>query len=129
MSTRITLRPHTVINAQSMGTSLTSDVTVLQGLTKGNYQVVWSAGSTPVGTIALQFSDDYSINNGVVNNAGTWTTATFSLAGVPVSSAPVSGNTGNGMIEFTTAAYASRLVYTRTSGSGTMSVTIVGKVS
>lgn len=130
MSSRTNLRPHTVINAQSMGASITSDITLLQSLTKGSYQVVWSDGSTPIGTIALQVSDNYSVDpSGAVLNAGTWTTATISVAGVPASSAPVSGNTGSGFIDFSTAAYATRIIYTRTSGSGTMSATVTGKVS
>lgn len=113
-----------------MGASITSDITLLQSLTKGSYQVVWSDGSTPIGTIALQVSDNYSVDpSGAVLNAGTWTTATISVAGVPASSAPVSGNTGSGFIDFSTAAYATRIIYTRTSGSGTMSATVTGKVS
>ena len=131
MSTRTTLRPQVVIAAGDMSAaSITSAPTILQSLTIPNYSVVWS-GTTPIGTLAVQASDDYALNpDGTVQNAGTWNTLPLSLAGSSVTSIPVTGNTGNGMIDiYGLGAYAIRLVYTKTSGTGTLTAKINGKVA
>lgn len=130
MSTRTSLRPHAVISAESMGASITSEVTILQSLTKLSYGVSWAAGSTPIGTLSIEVSNDYSLlPDGTVNNPGTWNTVTLSVNGVPASSVAVSGNTGNALLDGQSSAYAARLVYTRSSGGGTMSAYVVAKVS
>ncbi len=125
MASRPIFTPHSVITNGDMSTSLTSDVTIIQNLSMISYSCAWSAGSTPVGAITVQVSNDYSQNaDGSVRNAGTWNTVTLSTA------TNVSGNTGNGFIDIDAiAAFAIRLVYTRTSGSGTLNVIINGKVS
>lgn len=137
MSTRPQLSPYLVIpnalaspaNTGSMGASITSAPTIIQKVSMISYGLAWSAGSTPVGTASIQVSNDYALNAaGVVANAGTWTTINFNHGGSSVSSIAISGNTGNDMIEVSTGAYAIRLVYTRTSGSGTLAVTITAKV-
>ena len=130
MSTRTRFSPFPVIVNGNMASNITSAVTVLQSITKISYQFSWS-GTSPVGTIALQLSNDYSLlPNGSVNNAGTWTTATISVNGSPASSVAISGNTGNGVIDVSpTATYAARVVYTAASGSGTLNCTIMGKIS
>ena len=129
MSTRTNLRPQIVINAGSMAGNLTSSPTILQSLTRVAYSIVWS-GTSPVGTLSIQGSGDYSVDStGTVLNAGTWTTMTFYVNGAAATSAPVTGNTGNGIIDISTAVYAIRLVYTRASGTGTMTATINAKVS
>lgn len=131
MSTRTNLRPQPVITAGDMSqTTITSSPTVLQSLTRASYAVSWS-GLTPVGTLAVQVSNDYSLNpDGSTNNAGTWNTLTLELNGTFVTSIPVTGNTGNGFIDIDgTAAYAIRLVYTKGSGTGTLTATVMGKVS
>lgn len=131
MSTRTNLRPAIVISAGDMSaTSITSAVTVLQSITSVSYQASWT-GTSPVGTLAVQVSDDYLLNAvGVVINSGTWTTIYLNVNGTPASSIAVSGSTGNGFIDIEkTAAYAIRLVYTRTSGSGALTAVITGKVS
>lgn len=129
MSTRTTLRPQVVINAGDMSGNLTSAVTVLQSLTMANYSLSWS-GTAPVGTVAVQASNDYQANGSVVLNAGTWNTLPLDLAGASVTSIPLTGNTGNGMIDIDgLSAYAIRLVYTFTSGVGALTVIFTGKVS
>lgn len=129
MSTRTSLRPASVItNGNMASASITSAVTILQSLNKVSYMVNWS-GATPIGTLALQFSDDYSINpDGTVNNAGNWVTVWTSVNGVPASSIAISGNTGNAGFDAETGFYASRIVYTKTSGTGTLNATVAGKV-
>lgn len=89
-----------------------------------SYEVLWS-GTTPIGTVSVQVSNDYSqYADGSVNNPGNWTD-------LPLSSTPsVSGNTGTGFIDIdASAGYALRLVYNRTSGVGTLNVIVSGKVA
>lgn len=113
-----------------MAGNLTSSPTVLQSLTSGSYALSW-AGTSPVGTVSLQVSDDYSLDpNGLVNNPGTWNTAPLSSGGTTLTAIPVTGNTGNGYIDILgTGAYASRIIYTAGSGTGALTITVVGKVS
>ncbi len=133
MSSRPEFAPYKVINAASMGASITSTPTIIQKLSCPSYSYVWSSGSTPVGTIKVEISNDYKQNaDGTVRDAGTWTAIYFQLngGGVLVNSAPVSGNSGTGFIDVPiTGAYAIRTVYTRGSGSGTLNSTICAKVS
>lgn len=131
MSSRPQLDPFPVIGGTQanpvsgdMSASITSKVTIIQKLSMLSYEVVWS-GATPVGLISVQASNDYSQNaDGSVKNTGNWTD-------LPLSIAPaVSGNTGSGFIDIDShAGYALRLVYTRASGTGTMTVTATGKVA
>lgn len=126
MSTRFNFKPYVVIDAEAMSGSLTSTPTILDSCSRFSYSIIWSGGSTPVGTVSIQGSNDYALNpDGTVKNAGTWTTMTFSLAGAPVASAPISGNSGSGIIDvWETSVYAVRLIYTRASGNGTMTAII-----
>lgn len=89
-----------------------------------SYSVSWS-GTSPVGAVTIQVSNDYAQNvDGSVAVAGTWNTLTLSSA------TNVSGNTGNGFIDIDAiAAYAIRLIYTKTSGVGTFQAIINGKVA
>jgi hypothetical protein len=95
-----------------------------------SYGISWS-GTSPVGTISVQVSNDYSVGaNGKQSNAGTWNTITFNQNGSAVSSFAVSGNTGNGFLDIDQmGAYAIRLIYVATSGVGQLQVTYNGKVS
>jgi len=129
MSTRTTLRPFSVITNGSMAGNLTSTPTILQSLSMLSYALQWS-GTSPVGTVSVQVSNDYSLTPaGTVDNPGTWTTITLQVSGSAVTSIPVSGNTGTGFIDIeSTAAYAARLVYTAGTGTGTLNAVVVGKV-
>lgn len=113
-----------------MAGNLISLPTILQSLTKIAYALSWT-GSTPVGSASIQFSNDYSLNpNGTVNNTGTWTTAELSVNGAASTLVPVTGNTGTAFIDIdVTGAYASRLIYTAGSGTGSLNVIVNGKVS
>jgi hypothetical protein len=131
MSTRTNLRPTPVItNGDMSAASITSKATVLQSITKFSYEVRWT-GSSPVGTLAMQVSNSYSLNvDGSVGNAGTWIAVPLDINGSEVSSIPVSGNADNGFIDCEVqGGYAVRLVYTKVSGTGTLNATINGKVS
>lgn len=129
MSTRPVLKPQLVITAGGMAGNLTSAPTILNQLSGASYHVTWT-GTTPVGTLSVEFSNNYSLNaDGTVANAGTWPPATLQYLGQAVTSIPLSGNSGDAMIDLTqTSCWAVRLVYTRASGTGTMSATVMGKV-
>lgn len=122
MASRPIFTPHSVITSQSMGASVTSDITIIQNLSMVSYELNWSAGSTPVGLAEVQVSNTYSQNgDGTVKNAGSWTT---------IASSAVSGNSGTGFFDIDAiASYAIRLKYTRTSGSGTLNAVIAGKAT
>lgn len=130
MSIRPEIKPYPVILNGSMAGNITSSVTIIQKLSMISYGLSW-IGTTPVGTIQVQVSNDYSIDaTGETANAGTWNAITFSSAGLLVSSIPITGNTGNGFIDIDQiAAYAIRVVYTRTSGTGTLQCVLNAKVA
>lgn len=124
MASRPIITPFSVITNGDMSGNIISAVTVIQNLTMIGYDISW-AGSAPVGAMSVQVSNTYSQNaDGTVRDAGNWTTLTLS------SPAPVTGATGNGFIDIdATGAFAIRLVYTRTSGTGTMQAKLCAKVA
>lgn len=123
MSSRPQLNPHQVIINGDMSASITSEPTIIQKLSFVSYSVVFTG--TPTGTFSVEVSNDYKVNGeGVEINPGNWTAVT--LTGSPVAS----GSASNGFIDLDgISAYAVRLVYTRTSGSGTLNAVICGKVA
>lgn len=123
MSSRPQIKPYSVITNGSMSGNLTSAVTVIDNTTLVSYSYSWS-GSTPVGTITVEVSNDYALNeDGSLRTTGTWN----AISGI---SAAVSGNTGSGFINLSNqAGYAIRTKYTRSSGSGTLQAKVVAKVS
>lgn len=137
MSTRPQIRPQIVIpspqgspaNGNSMATNITSAPTVIDNLTAASYAYSWT-GTSPVGTISVQCSNDYALNpDSSVKNAGTWTTLTLNYQGSAVQSIPLTGNSGNGFIDLSPlGGYAIRTVYTATSGTGSLIVNFVSKV-
>ena len=124
MASRPIFSPYSVITNGDMSDDIISEVTIIQKLSMLSYSVSWS-GSSPVGSISIQVSNDYSKNvDGTVDNAGTWNTLPLS------DTTDISGNTGNGFIDIdASAGYALRLLYTSTSGTGEMQVIITGKVA
>jgi len=96
----------------------------------GSYALVWS-GTSPVGTVSIQGSNDFALNaEGGVAVAGTWNTLTVNYNGSAVTTIPVTGNTGNGIVDITaTGIYAIRLIYTAGSGTGNLTVTMNAKDS
>jgi hypothetical protein len=130
MSDRPLIAPTVVIAAGDMSANIISTPTILQRLSMVSYDVSWT-GSSPVGTLSVQVSNTYSQNgDGTVRNPGNWTTATLNYNGTQVTTIPVSGSTGNGFIDVdATGAYAMRLIYTFTSGTGTMTAVLASKVA
>lgn len=85
-----------------------------------SFQAVWT-GTSPVGTLDIQVSNDHQENGGVVVNAGTWT----SIYDAPQD---ITGNTGNMFLNVAaiSAAFV-RAVYTKTSGTGTLNLYFNGR--
>jgi hypothetical protein len=129
MSSRPKITKAVVINAGDMSGKITSAVTLLQDLSLVGYGMSWS-GISPVGSISVQVSNDYAIDgSGQVYNPGTWTTIVLNYNGGTVNSIPLTGNTGTGFINVAEiAAYAIRMVYTATSGTGTLNSNLTAKV-
>jgi len=129
MAYRPQLDPQVVVSDGDMSGDITSAVTIIQKISYLSYSYVW-AGTSPVGAVSVEVSNDYelSADGQTVINAGTWNTYPVALNGTFVTSIPVSGNTGNGYLEVNPAAYAIRTKYTFTSGTGTLNVTVTGKV-
>lgn len=130
MAFRPQISPMQVITNGAMTGNITSLVTLVPKISMFSYSYSWT-GSSPVGAVSVQFSNDYSIDSkGAVLNAGTWNTISFASSGSIVTSIAVSGNSGNGLIDiFQTGCYATRTIFTYTSGSGTLQAFINGKVS
>jgi hypothetical protein len=130
MSSRPILSPFQVITNGAMVGNLTSIVSVIQNLSMLSYAASWT-GATPVGTLSVQVSNDYSqYADGSVNNPGTWTTMILNVGGVPSPTVPVTGSPGTAFIDIDqTAAYAMRLIYTAGSGTGSLQAFLNGKVA
>lgn len=115
-----------VINAGDMSGSLTSAVSIIQFLPGISYDIAWTG--SPTGTFQVQVSNTYAANaDGTQKTAGNWTTLpTSSFSGTyPVPS----GSAGAGFIDVVgTEAYAVRILYTRTSGTGSLTVIPCAKV-
>lgn len=123
MSSRPAIKPFPVIVNGNMSGNITSSVTIIDNLSMISYSYVWT-GASPVGTVSVQVSNDYSKNAaGQVSNPGTWNT-------LPLSNVPaISGNSSNGAIDIdANAFYAIRTVYNFISGTGTLNVNVVCKV-
>ncbi len=113
------IRKAKVIDAVSMAASIISSPSSIQFLDNVCYQAVWSAGATPVGVLSVQVSVDYEPEK---NISGNWDTVIL-----PITPA-VSGNSGTYTIDLTQlAAPWCRLVYTRTSGTGTLNAFMSAK--
>lgn len=131
MSSRPFVKQFPVIVDGNMSGNITSSVSIVQMISLGAYTYSW-AGTSPVGAVQVEVSNDYK--PGVMDtdpvNAGTWTPIYFTLSGSSVvNSAPITGNTGTGVIEFSTGCYAVRTKYVFTSGVGTLQAVVNLKVS
>src|SRR5665213_2731719 len=98
MSTRSNTRPNPVIKNGDMSGSITSAPTVLQSQTIASYSYSWS-GTSPVGAVSIQVSNDYQINGNIVLNPGTWVTVPITSGGTMANSVALTGNSGEGYIE------------------------------
>lgn len=109
-----------------MAGTVYSSVSVITNITKLSYDISWVGGSgATAGTFQVQVSNTYKQNSaGVVQVTGNWNTLTLS------STPTVAAASGNGFIEIDVMpAYAVRLVYLPTGGSGTLNAAVAGKIS
>ncbi len=124
MARKQVLKNYTIIPATNIATdpTITSAVTAIAFMDNICIQFVWS-GTSPVGALDIQGSATYQQDElGNVIKAGTWTSIT--LSPTPA----VSGNTGSWLVDMNQLSFPYiRAVYTRGSGSGTLTATIAGK--
>jgi hypothetical protein len=130
MSSRPQFNPTPVITNGDMSSNITSLPTIIQKLSELSYDVSWT-GTSPVGTLTVQVSNTYAQNSaGQVSNPGNWTNLPLAGTTVVAGSVPIAVAPGNGFIDIDDmGGYAVRLVYTATSGTGTLNAVINGKVS
>lgn len=104
-----------------MAASVTSAAVNIQYLDNVGIQLVWTG--TPSGTFAVQFSLDFEKDSlGNILNAGTWTA--IDLDDVPTAS----GSAGNWYLDMNQISSPwIRIVYTRASGTGSLSAYVTGK--
>ncbi len=121
MASRPMLSPQQVIINGDMSGNVTSLVTVIQNTSKISYDISWTGA--PTGTFAVQVSNTYAQNaDGTVKTPGNWNSITLST--VPAAT----GTPDTAAIDVETSSfYAIRLVYTFTSGTGTLQATVAGK--
>lgn len=132
MARKNTLQSYKTINAGDMSTaSLTSTVTSIQYLDDIGVQFTWSG--SPVGTFAVQVSADFvrDDTNGQVMNTGHWVPIVLSYWNGTVFVTDTSLPTSVGSPIYVDLALLSapwiRVVYTKTSGTGTLTAVITGK--
>lgn len=123
MSDEARYGPYQVISDGDMSGNITSTVIIKVPIKNITYQVLWS-GSSPVGVISVETSNDYKQNlDGTVKVAGSWSTLPFAVSGAYTTAIDLTGSSGVGTIEISfNSAYSIRLKYTRTSGTGTLQV-------
>lgn len=126
MSSRPLLKPQSVFTNVVLSANRTSLVTNINMISIFSYTVFWTG--TPTGEFTVEVSNDYVPSpEGVLvapANAGHWVAIPLDTDVLAV------GDDGSAFIDVATigAAWA-RLLYTRTSGTGTVNATITGKVS
>jgi len=129
MSDRPLVKPNIlapIINAVSTAADITGTPTIIQRLPGISYDISWTG--TTNGTFSIEVSNTYVQNtDGTAGNAGNWT-ALPSSSFVGTIPAPA-GSPGTGFIDVLgTEAYAIRFKFTRTSGTGTLTVVPCAKV-
>lgn len=115
-----------IVNGVSMTGNVISPASIIQRIPGISYDISWTG--SPVGTFSVQVSNTYAQNaDGSISNPGLWNTlppAAF-IGTIP---APA-GTPDHGFIDVVgTEAYAVRLVYTATSGTGSLTVVACAKV-
>lgn len=121
-STKRNLKQYQVItNGDMSQSSLTSQVTNINQLDNVAYQLNWSG--SPVGSFQVQVSIDYNQDEfGNVTNAGHWTPLALSGGASTSGGSPIFINVSQ------IGAPWIRVVYTRTSGSGTLQAWVAAKM-
>ena len=119
-TTKKVIDPFKIIDAGSMAGNVSSTATNVRNMDMVTFFVEWT-GSAPVGTLSFQYVEKESINPALE----TWKTIDFGTNGTTI---PVSGNSGSHTVIFTVLPFVKmKVVYTATSGTGSLTITIVGK--
>lgn len=115
------LKPVVLYTAQSMAASFTSPPVEIRLQDNLGFQLKWSG--SPVGSFSVQISSTYSEDiNGNVMDLGAWVSLPLSPA-IAATGAPDDAYIDLNQMS---AMYV-RIVYTRTSGTGSFSCVAVGK--
>lgn len=115
------LKPVHIINTQSMASTITSAAVEVKNQDNVGFQMKWIG--TPTGTFAFQVSMDHlEDNEGNIVVAGNWIT----LPVTPAIAAVGSADTAYVDLNQLSAMYV-RIVYTASSGSGTLDAYIAAK--
>lgn len=111
MSRKSILEPYSIVSAGDMSADVTSPETSVKNLDQITYEIVWS-GTSPVGEIQVQ----------------TLVKDVWQAIALPTIS--VSGGTGNHLITINSASHFHKLrvKYIRTSGTGSLTINIIGAV-
>ena len=118
MSRKPVSHAYPVITAGDMGGSLTSAVTAVSYTDNVGYNVIWTG--TPTGSITVEAT--IALDADVTNGTATWNSLTLSPT---VSTGGAAGST---LISLNQLPYSHvRLKYTRSSGTGTLNVTVMTK--
>lgn len=121
MSRSNILTPFKIVNAVSMAASITSTITNTQYLDNVGIQGTFTGA--PTGAFSVQISADHAEDaNGNVTVTGNWVTLTLS----PAPTASGSGDSFYIDLNQLSAPWI-RLVYTRTSGTGSLTAYITAK--
>lgn len=133
MSRKNVLLPSKTITDGDMSqASLTSSITEIQYLDDVGVQLTWTG--SPVGTFAVQISADHKRYDPTnqVTAVGTWIPLVFTYWNGSIFVTDTSAPTSLGSPIYLDLALLSapfiRVVYTRTSGSGTLQCTVTGKM-
>lgn len=113
--------PPFLLATSELNSSFTTAVTTISMMDNICAQVIWSGASSPVGTMDVQGSLNYSVGTGgTVLNAGTWTGLGLNTA--------VSGSSGTILFDLNQLSFPYiRLSYTASSGDGYAAIWIAGK--
>jgi len=107
--------------------TLTSAVTAIEFLDNIGYQINFTG--SPVGTFSVQISADYDQDqNGNVINAGQWITVPVQQNGTSYTLIPTSLGSPMFLDLNQLSAPFIRLIYTKTSGTGTVNAFVCGKM-
>lgn len=105
-----------IITDGDMSGDVTSSVINLMNNYAFSIQCIWSGGAAPIGNFKLQGSNDNADQNGInaIIVPTNWTDINSSVQ-------PISGTPGSLLFDVTECSYRwARVVYLRTSGSGTL---------
>lgn len=118
MGRKNVIKTHRIFDAQSIASTVTSDITNVINLDQASIFISWT-GSSPVGVLTVEATNDDPSQNIPV---ATWRSLDFGSA------INISGNSGSHDLIFNELPFAAiRIKYTATSGAGNLTATISAK--